>query len=486
MEEVKQSLEPPRGEHALASGSRGWRREGLRVLAFRSPRWEGLDGRPGTVAGIVLATYGVNFFLQRALIDGPALPRWSGLLNGWAAIALMAWLCWVVARSGTERAATPGPASAPSSTPTPSPTAGTLLTLLSAAHLMLSTAASTAVLLASRFILPLDDWDGLLSWAIWWLPLLWGGLASLALLWRVAGTGGARLVALLLVPASLAVSAWLQPAVLWHPERAADDDRYTGLPLSEDVLAAQPRLLAEALDALQPPQPGRINVYAATYAPYASEDVFLRESAVVAKTLGERFGATGRTVQLVTNPATTTALPWALHANLRATLQRMATLMDRDRDVLFLHLTSHGAADGELAAYAWPLDTALLTPALLRQWLDEAGIRWRVISVSACYSGSWIEPLAGDGTLVMTAADATHTSYGCGTRSPLTFFGQAMYVDALRSTWSFPAAHAQARQLIEVREREAGKRDGYSNPQISEGAGIKERLGRLEAQQRGW
>jgi hypothetical protein len=85
--------------------------------------------------------------------------------------------------------------------------------------------------------------------------------------------------------------------------------------------------------------------------------------------------------------------------------------------------------------------------------------------------------------LVMTAADATHTSYGCGSRSPLTFFGQAMYVDALKETWSFQQAHAQARQLIEVREKEAGKTDGYSNPQIREGAAIGEVLKRLEAQQ---
>jgi len=48
---------------------------------------------------------------------------------------------------------------------------------------------------------------------------------------------------------------------------------------------------------------------------------------------------------------------------------------------------------------------------------------WRVISVSACCSGSWIAPLAGDTALVMTAADADHTSYGCGRRSELTFFG---------------------------------------------------------------
>ena len=41
---------------------------------------------------------------------------------------------------------------------------------------------------------------------------------------------------------------------------------------------------------------------------------------------------------------------------------------------------------------------------MLRAALDESGIRNRVIAVSACFSGGWIEPLATDSTLIMTAA----------------------------------------------------------------------------------
>ena len=156
--------------------------------------------------------------------------------------------------------------------------------------------------------------------------------------------------------------------------------------------------------------------------------------------------------------------------------------MDRDEDVLFIHLTSHGAREGRLSAEFWPLSVDPVTPQMLRTWLDEAGIRHRVISVSACYSGSWIEPLAEPGTLVMTAADAEHTSYGCGRKSPLTYFGRAMFDEQLRRTLSFEQAHAQTRTVIERREQEAGKRDGYSNPQIRIGERIREPLARLEAE----
>ena len=53
----------------------------------------------------------------------------------------------------------------------------------------------------------------------------------------------------------------------------------------------------------------------------------------------------------------------------------------------------------------WPLEVEDLTADQLRAMLDELGIRYRVVAVSACYSGGWIEPLQNEDTLIMTAAD---------------------------------------------------------------------------------
>ena len=96
--------------------------------------------------------------------------------------------------------------------------------------------------------------------------------------------------------------------------------------------------------------------------------------------------------------------------------------------------------------------------------------------------------MGSDTTLVMTAADADHTSYGCGRLSELTFFGRAVFDEQLRKTHSFEQAFAAAVPLIRQREDAAGKRDGFSNPQISVGEKIRpvlqaleERLGRAEA-----
>jgi hypothetical protein len=155
--------------------------------------------------------------------------------------------------------------------------------------------------------------------------------------------------------------------------------------------------------------------------------------------------------------------------------------MDREQDVLVLYLTSHGASDFKLAASHWPLEVPALTPAELRKALDDAHIRNRVIVISACYSGGWIDPLSTDSTLVMTAADATHTSYGCGRRSELTYFGRALWDEQLRRTHVFQDAFAAAVPVIRRREEEAKKADGFSNPQIRVGAAIEPALAELAA-----
>lgn len=66
--------------------------------------------------------------------------------------------------------------------------------------------------------------------------------------------------------------------------------------------------------------------------------------------------------------------------------------------------------------------------------------------------------------------------------SELTFFGRAMWDEQLRRTHSFEKAFAAAVPLIKKREEEAGKDDGFSNPQIRVGEKIRAVLQALEAQ----
>jgi hypothetical protein len=107
--------------------------------------------------------------------------------------------------------------------------------------------------------------------------------------------------------------------------------------------------------------------------------------------------------------------------------------------------------------------------------LDRAGVRHRVVVISACYSGVFLGPLVNDDTLVITAADVDHSSFGCQDKVKWTYFGDAFFNRALRSSTDLRSAFATARTLIRLREMRYGLVP--SNPQIAGGKNIDILLG---------
>src|SRR6185369_5731905 len=101
-------------------------------------------------------------------------------------------------------------------------------------------------------------------------------------------------------------------------------------------------------------------------------------------------------------------------------------------------------------------------------------VRYRVIVISACYSGGFIDALKNDTTMVITAARADRTSFGCGTQSEITDFGRAFFVDGLNHNDSFEAAFDEASHLVDSWESRDDETHSY--PQIEAGPLIKERL----------
>jgi hypothetical protein len=88
--------------------------------------------------------------------------------------------------------------------------------------------------------------------------------------------------------------------------------------------------------------------------------------------------------------------------------------------------------------------------------IREAGIGWRVIVVSACYSGSFVDELADERSIVITAAAPDRKSFGCNDSRWLTYFGEAFFKDALAGTGSLRAAFQKASTALEKKERAAG------------------------------
>jgi hypothetical protein len=229
---------------------------------------------------------------------------------------------------------------------------------------------------------------------------------------------------------------------------------------------------------LKPQRPGVIDLYLVAFGGYADQDVFMKEVERIRSLFDERFDTTGRSLALINNRQTMKRLPFATATNLGEALQRVGQLMHPEEDVLFLYLTSHGSESHELSVSFWPLELQQIDPVHLRNLLDRAGIKWRVIAISACYSGGFIDPLKNDFTLIVTAAAAGKRSFGCGNEFEFTYFGKAYFDEALRHTHSFVTAFDQAEAAIAKRE-EAEKKTP-SNPQIFVGSAIRLKLEGLQ------
>jgi len=96
-------------------------------------------------------------------------------------------------------------------------------------------------------------------------------------------------------------------------------------------------------------------------------------------------------------------------------------------------------------------------------------VRHRLLIISACYSGIFL-PLANADTLVITAADADHPSFGCRDGAQWTYFGDAFFNTAMRRAPNLRDAFSQAREIVRKRELH----DGFdpSNPQMAGGENI--------------
>ncbi|HSD18201.1 MAG TPA: C13 family peptidase [Thermomonas sp.] len=235
------------------------------------------------------------------------------------------------------------------------------------------------------------------------------------------------------------------------------------------------RLVAAGLAAMPRQQAGVVDLYAIGVAGDGSQDVFRNEARYFATLMAQRFHARG-VLTLVSHPDSlaTRPAPLASYDNLYDAITGVARRMDRREDILLLYLTMHGTADHQLALYFPPLVDDVLVPEDLAYVLDKAGIRNRVIAISACYSGGFIRRLQGDNTLLMTAARSDRPSFGCDSDSNATYFGRAWLVEGLNRGTDFPAAFRHAEERIAGWE--ASKDLEPSHPQISEGKAIRDRL----------
>ncbi|MDR0735721.1 MAG: C13 family peptidase [Zoogloeaceae bacterium] len=246
----------------------------------------------------------------------------------------------------------------------------------------------------------------------------------------------------------------------------SDGETPTYIEVDEQVLYGQSRLLAESLAAVRAGVKGKPELFFLGMGG-EGQDVFLRETQLAKAIVDDLFATGGHSMILVNHASTARIYPMANAESLRQAVRRMGEQMNGAEDVLFLFLTTHGSSDFRLSLAFWPFSFADISPQMLRQALDEAGIARRVVVISACYSGGFIPALQDDNTLVITSAAADRTSFGCSDEDELTEFGRAYFAESLRQTRSIETAFAQAAARIAAEEKAVGR--DASLPQIAGG-----------------
>lgn len=325
---------------------------------------------------------------------------------------------------------------------------------------------------------------------------LWIFAAPIALLvlmpnlhrWAKPGVGwGRRLVAVVMLP--IVAMVLVERSDVWSAFYYTDHAEGTEVDAAlaeradaaldydpEDLLAMQDDLVDAQLATLAPQRPGQVDLYVVAMAGDGAEDVFRNEVDLATATFDERFDTTGRSLSLINHVDTLPRVPLATRRNLLRTLEGVGRIIEPAEDIVLVFMTSHGSEAHDWLVQLGDYTLTQITPDDLLEAYDNAGIRWRVAIVSACYSGGYVNALASPTSFVITSARADRTSFGCGADAELTYFGRAFLGEALKQSTDLSAAFELARRRIEQRERA----DGFesSEPQISVGASIATQLAR--------
>jgi hypothetical protein len=237
-------------------------------------------------------------------------------------------------------------------------------------------------------------------------------------------------------------------------ERSSEDHA----PIDHETLwPAQPTLVDQAVAVLRGAGGGKGRTLVLTVAAGGSQQLFGREANAARVMLTDRFGPGAHGASLSNARADLAHVPLATRANLSAVLAGAGKGFDPRRDLMIVYLASHGSRDAELSTNLPDYDSLQPISAQgLAEALTAAGITRRIVIISACYAGTWIKPLESPDTIVITAAAADRTSFGCDDSREFTTFGDAFINGSLHRGVPLDAAFEDLKRQVAREEREQG------------------------------
>jgi hypothetical protein len=260
----------------------------------------------------------------------------------------------------------------------------------------------------------------------------------------------ALIVAALLLATPLAAKP-AKPLTAAQKAEAAMVKRFEPLEI-EDALVDQHARIDAAVAAL-PPHRGGAEMPVLAIGGEGYQAIFDREARRAASVLAKRGG--GPALVMSNTPE---QVEHGLLASRRTVPLALAALGHRARpgDTLIVYITSHGGEDASVSMEAPFIEFAPMTAANLANALDTAGFKRRIIILSACFAGSWIDRLASPTTIVVAAAAADRTSFGCDDSRQFTVFGEAMLGALAAPGLSLATAFDRAKKRITATEKAEG------------------------------
>ncbi|WP_157995227.1 C13 family peptidase [Peristeroidobacter soli] len=279
------------------------------------------------------------------------------------------------------------------------------------------------------------------------------GLRSITGSLHLIGTAGGIAVAVLAV--WLGNVLYVDPT-LWSSGEDVEEEPASDWNADEPVLFEQAARIDESVAQLVRPAGEAPVGFFVGFAGFGDQKVFAEEIKFAADRFAERYHTGQRTLLLINDRRSLDEQPLASATALSYALKGVASRMELDRDILFLALSSHGSDEPLLSVTNGSLPLRQLSGELLAEALRDSGIKWKVIVISACHAGAFIEPLKDEHTILLTAAAADRSSFGCADDRDLTYFGEAFYREALPGASSLRDAFDKTKTLIAEREKEEG------------------------------
>ena len=260
-------------------------------------------------------------------------------------------------------------------------------------------------------------------------------------------------------------------------ELSAQEAEWAVIPQPPAQQLADHRRILAALDALKPQRPGVVDAYVVVVA-LDGDPVFSREAREAGRVLANRFDASGRTIVLANDEGGSKADAPGSPETLALALARVAELMDRNEDALVLYTTSHGEPNDGLVYKDLHRGGGVVTPERLAAMLASLGFKNRLLILQACFSGQFVPALKDANAIIVTAAAADRSSFGCEAGNDWTFFGDALINHAFRQPLPLAIQLQRATALISAAEDR--EKLEPSNPQVNIGSDAAKWLGKLE------